>query len=1156
MKAAAAKPPWPRNYLMIAVLAGLLLMGSVSYVSVYRSLSTCNNSKWGQGRSDRTEMTVEWLVDEWKRIFAHERKVSGLYRPLVDSTDKQHIDPTRPILSVSLTEKAIDSFSPWGKSTDINIWDLFPPQVACPDVIRLGRSGDGGKWICGTSWFRQFRDRRQDMPRKCLIYSFGVSTDISFEMELQKLAGCEIHAFDPTVGKLPDVREWPPSRASERPDGITLHKLALANASGSSSVFSFEMTLQDIMHSLNHSYIDVLKVDVEGAEWNVFKHLFRNFNKHYKSHQNAGVEGPNVPMNMSTRNDKYIRERSLIPPNHMYADLIEKGQLAPWALPFGQLLIELHYSTVKAADEFFTNMYRAGFLAFSREINLIPTAHGNPPAACEYSFINPNVFFHEEVEKRPQHLQVPPSPLNAEFHRPIKAVIYFLSQKKRLQMLRNALQLLYDNYWLDYGRNYPVVIFQDDIGNAEQTYLQSSVPLMKLKFIEIHFKLPANLDPKTVPNRTVCDPAHSTLGYRHMCRFHATGVHELLHQNGFKDVEYIMRLDDNSHFTVPVGYDLFQYMKVNQKLYGFARTIRDNEDCVTGLWDLAGDFLNRSVSSLHINRTEVFFDKWPLNLVIFNNFEISHVSIWQNPVWKAFMKTIDESGGIYYLRWGDAPIHTIAISMILKVDQVHSFSDMGYYHFMLNQTSRGLPPPNTDPFATVVCVYYDRWICSAANGTNSTNATFALAAPSWGDTTTGKQQHFFTRIGAVSPGSSLQLLDVVKGNQRGVLYTFAMRSREEHLANTLISLYNSFTKQFAYPIVVFYSAFSEPRFDRGRVIELVGRDIASSLRFAGVNTVQFYPQNQWKNISSYRCVEPDKEMYGIIKFLQFDAVQRLSYMGYEWFFRFDESSQFTKPIKFDIFQALALEGKKVAFMNTLMDKSPCWEGAVETVNTLCYGHPEGKQMQQGMEPKKAQYQCANTLDNWPKYAVMLSGFHISHISVWKTAICQRIRSIVESTSSGKDGPKGAQIWPPSFAQTYCIVAGVSSQELKKLDYAGYSFNWYSGKPKNESFQTSAVTNDIYRYEAVGLTDVDKQFLPRRFGWLAGDCGYSFALPSVSELSAENLDSHDNTSSVTGAKSGASSRKSGKLLATKFRKYVWLFGDSLIGTSSRSRYSFV
>jgi hypothetical protein len=32
------------------------------------------------------------------------------------------------------------------------------------------------------------------------------------------------------------------------------------------------------------------------------------------------------------------------------------------------------------------------------------------------------------------------------------------------------------------------------------------------------------------------------------------------------------------------------------------------------------------------------------------------------------------------IRWGDAPVHSIAVAMLLKASEVHFFNDMGYRH--------------------------------------------------------------------------------------------------------------------------------------------------------------------------------------------------------------------------------------------------------------------------------------------------------------------------------------------------------------------------------------------------------------------------------------------------------------------------------------------
>jgi hypothetical protein len=66
-------PAWSRPTWLVIVLAGvLLIMGSVSYMNVYWTLSISANSntnKWMLGPLDRSEICEKWLRDEWKRIF-------------------------------------------------------------------------------------------------------------------------------------------------------------------------------------------------------------------------------------------------------------------------------------------------------------------------------------------------------------------------------------------------------------------------------------------------------------------------------------------------------------------------------------------------------------------------------------------------------------------------------------------------------------------------------------------------------------------------------------------------------------------------------------------------------------------------------------------------------------------------------------------------------------------------------------------------------------------------------------------------------------------------------------------------------------------------------------------------------------------------------
>lgn len=48
--------------------------------------------------------------------------------------------------------------------------------------------GDGGKWVCGLEALKRRRERGQP----CIVYSFGVNTDTSFEEELVNRTHCQV----------------------------------------------------------------------------------------------------------------------------------------------------------------------------------------------------------------------------------------------------------------------------------------------------------------------------------------------------------------------------------------------------------------------------------------------------------------------------------------------------------------------------------------------------------------------------------------------------------------------------------------------------------------------------------------------------------------------------------------------------------------------------------------------------------------------------------------------------------------------------------------------------------------------------------------------------------------------------------------------------
>ncbi|GMM32978.1 putative mannosyltransferase [Saccharomycopsis crataegensis] len=63
-----------------------------------------------------------------------------------------------------------------------------------------------------------------------------------------------------------------------------------------------------------------------------------------------------------------------------------------------------------------------------------------------------------------------------------------------------------------------------------------------------------------------------------------------------------------------------------------------------------------------------------------SNFEIARVDVWDNPLYNAYFDYLEQSGGFYKERWGDAPVHSLGAGMFLDLSEVHYFRDIGYKH--------------------------------------------------------------------------------------------------------------------------------------------------------------------------------------------------------------------------------------------------------------------------------------------------------------------------------------------------------------------------------------------------------------------------------------------------------------------------------------------
>jgi FkbM family methyltransferase len=134
------------------------------------------------------------------------------------------------------------------------------------------------------------------LSRESIVYSFGIGKDITFDMTCIRKHGCHVHGFDPT----PKSLEWIQSRKRDHrfhmhPYGISpgasgimeFHLPANPRAVSGSLVSHQEVdknqverlmmkSFQDIMQETGHDHIDVLKMDIEGSEYEVLESIMKS----------------------------------------------------------------------------------------------------------------------------------------------------------------------------------------------------------------------------------------------------------------------------------------------------------------------------------------------------------------------------------------------------------------------------------------------------------------------------------------------------------------------------------------------------------------------------------------------------------------------------------------------------------------------------------------------------------------------------------------------------------------------------------------------------------------------------------------------------------------------------------------------------------------
>jgi len=172
-----------------------------------------------------------------------------------------------------------------------------------------------------------------------------------------------------------------------------------------------------------------------------------------------------------------------------------------------------------------------------------------------------------------------------------------------------------------------------------------------------------------------------SISYRHMCRFESGFFfqHELL-----ADYEQYWRVEPSIKLFCDVNFDPFMLMKEQNKKYGFVLSLYEYVETIPTLWDTTKKFIKEYPQHIAEGNAMKFLSddngESYNHCHFWSNFEIGNLNFLRSQAYLDFFNYLDQAGGFFYERWGDAPVHSIAAALLLKKEEIHFFNEIAYWH--------------------------------------------------------------------------------------------------------------------------------------------------------------------------------------------------------------------------------------------------------------------------------------------------------------------------------------------------------------------------------------------------------------------------------------------------------------------------------------------
>ncbi|CAJ1078437.1 methyltransferase-like protein 24 [Xyrichtys novacula] len=144
---------------------------------------------------------------------------------------------------------------------------ITTPQVSCASLAKgdITQEGTEGAWAACLD--PKYSLTHRIHSKHCRVYSFGLGVDDrSLERSLAG-TGCEVHCFDPSL-KQPHLQQ----------DEMWLHRLSVDWRDPNPAIvaqrqYASTKKLATILNDFGHRQVDLLKADMESAEWKILENM-------------------------------------------------------------------------------------------------------------------------------------------------------------------------------------------------------------------------------------------------------------------------------------------------------------------------------------------------------------------------------------------------------------------------------------------------------------------------------------------------------------------------------------------------------------------------------------------------------------------------------------------------------------------------------------------------------------------------------------------------------------------------------------------------------------------------------------------------------------------------------------------------------------------